>query len=321
MLDGLLAFDSMSVVTGTTMRLKSARRSLALPVAVLLATGICACGSGKSSTTDSRVSTSTAAAVMSSSETARLLRTDADKDNDFEAGYDDRNNSSVLTYGHPASPSVHRAIVSLLERYYKLALAREGAKACALLYATLAEGVAEDYGSFAGPVYMRGNNCPTVMTKLFIHYYPVLAIKLPKFKVRWMGLENTMAGPSSALGDCPNANWPRTRRGATPGRSTCCFTANCHRRRYTAPLSSGTSMFHAPCSRCTISCISRVAVNGANATPRLPRTSTRVIRKFAMSSMSSRWRNCTASHDPRAAVARSDGKPRRGCGVPPAFRP
>ncbi len=215
MLDGLLAFDSMSVVTGTTMRLKSARRSLALPVAVLLATGICACGSGKSSTTDSRVSTSTAAAVMSSSETARLLRTDADKDNDFEAGYDDRNNSSVLTYGHPASPSVHRAIVSLLERYYKLALAREGAKACALLYATLAEGVAEDYGSFAGPVYMRGNNCPTVMTKLFIHYHPVLAIELPKFKVRWMGLEEHYGRAVLSFGRLPEREIRLAREGHT----------------------------------------------------------------------------------------------------------
>lgn len=198
-----------------TMRLvEDARRSLALPVAILLAASVCACGSSKPST-DSHVSPSTAAADESPSETARLLRTDADKDNDFEAADDDTNNNSVLEYGHPASASDRRAIVSLLKRYYKVALAQEGAKACSLLYSMLAEGVPEDYGSYAGPVYMRGNSCPTIMTKLFTHFHPVLALELPKFKVRWIGLEEHYGRAVLSFGRLPEREIRLAREGHT----------------------------------------------------------------------------------------------------------
>jgi hypothetical protein len=183
------------------------RRSVAPLVAALLATGVCACG-GASAGTDGKRSTgsvasSKVASASSASEVAKLLKVDADKDNDVEAPYDDRNNNSALALGQPANASDRRAIVSLVERYYRLALAEEGAKACALLYSILAEATPEDYGSFAGPRYMRGNTCPVILTKMFTHFHALLAVELPKLKVRQVRLEDHRGRAILSFGRLP----------------------------------------------------------------------------------------------------------------------
>jgi hypothetical protein len=164
-------------------------RPLVLPVLALLAGGICACGSAGGKPSTSARASSSATIAASPSEMTKLLRVDADKDNDVGAAQDDTNNDEVLNFAHPASASDRRAIVSLVERYYRVALAEDGAQACSLLYSTLAEATPEDYGTFAGPAYMRGNTCPVILTKLFGHFHALLAIRVPKLKVTRVRLE------------------------------------------------------------------------------------------------------------------------------------
>ncbi len=161
----------------------------ALLVLGLLAYGLCACGSSGEQTASSARASSDASIPASPAETAKLLRVDADQDNDYEAGYDDTNNDSSLNFGHPANAADQRTIASLVERYYRVALAENGAKACSMIYSTLAEATPEDYGSFAGPAYMRGNTCPVILTKLFVHFHAALAAELPKLTVLHVRLE------------------------------------------------------------------------------------------------------------------------------------
>lgn len=96
-------------------------------------------------------------------------RSDSDRDNDIGAPGDDTNNS-VLHFGHAANATDTQAITTLIKRYYTAALAENGAKACSMMYSTLAESVPEDYGqSPPGEPYMRGTTCPAVLKLLFKH--------------------------------------------------------------------------------------------------------------------------------------------------------
>ena len=153
---------------------------LVLWVGALLALSASACG-GTSATVATSSTTTTATA--STTETPNETGSDADKDNDVGAPEDDKNNNDVLDSGSEASPSDRKKIVALVNGYYKIALAEDGAKACTMIYSTLAESVPEDYGSFAGPSYMRGTTCPAVLTLLFKHFHSLLAMQLPKLKV------------------------------------------------------------------------------------------------------------------------------------------
>ncbi len=158
----------------------------------LLSVGVCACGSAGTSSV--RRASSGARAATAATTTSTSANTapapvnttaDADKDNDLGAPDDDRSNNEVLGYGHAAVPSERRAIASLVERYYKAALAEDGANACSMLFSTLAEAVPEDYGqSPPGPTYMHGTTCPAAVTALFKHYHRQLAIELPRLRVR-----------------------------------------------------------------------------------------------------------------------------------------
>lgn len=76
---------------------------------------------------------------------------------------------NIPQYGSPATGEVKRSITKLINRYYAAAAADDGKTACSLIYSSLAESVAEDYGRPPGPKYARGNTCATVMTKLFRH--------------------------------------------------------------------------------------------------------------------------------------------------------
>jgi hypothetical protein len=163
------------------------KRLLLLSTAGLLSLCLAACGgsSSSSSTVDTLRAKEITTRIPSDTTPAPLeTKADADKDNDIGAPDDDRNNNDVLDFGHAASPSETRAITALVKRYYAAAAAEDGAKACSMIYSTLAEAVPEDYGlSPPGPHYMSGKTCPAVLTLLFKHFRPQILVELPKLKV------------------------------------------------------------------------------------------------------------------------------------------
>lgn len=165
---------------------------------VTLAAAMGGCGGGAGGTSTQRKTTTAAEEVPrseSASEAAstdEYTRVDRDHDNDVGAAYDDTRHQSVVDFGKPASPAEERAIVALIKRYYAIALAENGTKACSLIYSPLAESVPEDYGStgsgpakviVTGPAYMRGTTCPVVLDGLFKHFHKALAVEAPKLHV------------------------------------------------------------------------------------------------------------------------------------------
>ncbi len=165
---------------------------LALPVIALLGVGACGgAGTGAGSAanvppsttaTASTPTTATGASVTAS--TPVSTKADGDKDNDVGTPGDDNDNRGALLFGHAASAPEKRTITALVKRYYTTALAGDGARACSMLYSTLAEAVPEDYGLVPGPVYMRGaKTCPAAMALLFKHFHAQLALEVPKLEV------------------------------------------------------------------------------------------------------------------------------------------
>ncbi len=174
---------------GGTMTLKG---WMATAASVLLTALLAGCGSSDTGTVKSATTATTSTAAATTAEaplTANLLKADRDKDSDGGGASDDTNNNAVLNFGRPAGASDKRAITTLLERYYRAAATENGAAACSMLYSTLAEGVPEDYGSYNGPTYMRGNTCPAVMTLLFKHYHRLLETEVPKLKIAQVDLQ------------------------------------------------------------------------------------------------------------------------------------
>ncbi len=84
----------------------------------------------------------------------------ADLDEDPHSHDDER----VLNYGHRAGAGARRVIAALLARYYRLAQAGDGARACPLLYSLLAESLPEEDRSTVrgGPV-----TCASTLSALF----------------------------------------------------------------------------------------------------------------------------------------------------------
>ncbi len=155
-----------------------------------IAACICAAGcggSGRGTIGDaSATETATVSTVPTDTTPAPLqAKADSDHDNDLSAAEgDDRNNNSTLDFGHEADAAETRTITALIKRYYAAAYAENGAQACSMLYSTLEEAVPEDYGqSPPGPHYMSGTSCPAVLTLLFKHFHPQLALEYPKLAV------------------------------------------------------------------------------------------------------------------------------------------
>lgn len=164
----------------------------------LLSVGVSACGSGKNTNSGSHATSGVAATGSTTATTASgaistqdYTKADGDKDNDnIAAPYDDTNNNEILDYARAASPADKQAVAALIKRYYTAAAAGDGAKACSMLYVTLAEAVPEDYGkSPPGQPYMQGNTCPAVMTLLFKHLHNQLTVELPLLKVTRVRLD------------------------------------------------------------------------------------------------------------------------------------
>lgn len=176
------------------------RPPLAL-LAIVAVTGASSCGDVHSvSHTTSHASYGPAAAGStataspnSTTPAAADARVDGDRDSDIGAPHDDTNNSGALDFGHEASAPDKRTIAALIKRYYAVALFGDGAKACAMLYSTIAESLPEDYGSETGqppgPPYMRGKTCPAIMTGLFRHFHAQLTVEVPKLRVVRVHLE------------------------------------------------------------------------------------------------------------------------------------
>lgn len=141
-------------------------------------------------------------------------KADSDRDNDVGTPGDDTNNDSVLNYAHAASTADKQAIASLIKRYYAAAVAENGAKACALLYSTFAEGVPEVYGqSPPGPPYMRGTTCPTVMTLYFKHFHRQLVAQAPVLQVSRVRLQEHHGFAVLTFGKMPERRIPVAREG------------------------------------------------------------------------------------------------------------
>jgi hypothetical protein len=171
----------------------STKSLLSLLAVVLLSAGAGACGgtssTGSTSSTQSKQGTdsttgSTTAGAAELGPAPVLSKADADRDNDIGAPYDDTSNREALAVGHPADPADAHTIASLIKRYYRIALAEDGATACAMIYSTMTESIPEDYGSATGgPIYMKGTTCPVVMAKLFVHYHNQLRAEVPKLRI------------------------------------------------------------------------------------------------------------------------------------------
>jgi hypothetical protein len=130
---------------------------------------------------------------------------DADKDNDIGAPADDRNNNSVLHFGAAASATDTREVTALLKSYYAAALADDGAKACSMVYLTLANSVAEDQGkgSPGAPYLKEGTTCPSVLKLLFQHFHKELSVEVPQLKVKRVRLRHGQGLAVLSFGKLP----------------------------------------------------------------------------------------------------------------------
>jgi hypothetical protein len=167
------------------------RGGLALAIGALICLCLSACGSADHGVSSaprpaSGLATQTGAAAKS----AKSYRT-GDNDVDDENGEDRPDDDYPLTkYGHAASAAEKRAITALLEHYYAAATAEDGAKACSLLYSSLARDpdltktVPAD--RFSYPIRVRispGESCAHVLSALFKHRHPNLMLDAPTLQV------------------------------------------------------------------------------------------------------------------------------------------
>lgn len=115
------------------------------------------------------------------SENTGVYDADADLDNDpktlAHSGYHDPDDSSVESFGHTPSAPETRLLQGLAARYYAAAAKADGRAACAMMAASLARSIPEDYGYRGpGPAYLRkARTCPAVMSGLFAHEHAILA--------------------------------------------------------------------------------------------------------------------------------------------------
>ena len=143
----------------------------------LLTTGTTACGGSS-------------VAARTSSSTAETTPHQLDGDNDIDTlgSGPDYDNDAVLGYGPPADTADRRVIVSLLKRYYAVAAAGDGAKACSMLDPLVAEEIVEEHHNGKGPSSLRGSTCAQIISKLFKRHHRELAKDVAEFRVTTMEL-------------------------------------------------------------------------------------------------------------------------------------
>ncbi len=138
---------------------------------VLLAAGIAACGSGqvapaRVASTNTSVNTSTNIVEPVLTVSRQLGPIDAD---DYQ----------IVDFGKLADERDRSATIALSKRYFAVAAAEDGAKACAMLYPpTALEPVIEhaDWG-------VRGKTCPVVLSAIFRLHHSQIEAELHSFNV------------------------------------------------------------------------------------------------------------------------------------------
>lgn len=151
-------------------------RTIIASLALVAPSGaVCACGSAPSA---QRARSN--AATVTSSAAAYEAKRDADSDNDNISGsrYDSDDNQ-VLDFGREAGGVEARRMAALVKRYYRAAAAADGAQACAMLYAPIAETVVEDFADTP----LRGRTCRAVVSALFGSHRRELARKLASLRI------------------------------------------------------------------------------------------------------------------------------------------
>jgi hypothetical protein len=168
-------------------------------VAVLLGLGIAACG-GAGRGTGSTPHASSSVAASRGAPGSRVYEAaphhglkndgdvdpvgDADRDNsadndhdpwlDYQYGnesdrYHDRDDMDRLNVGYVGSVADAKAITALVKRYYAVAVAGDGAEACAMMPPGFVKAVPLDYGKL-GPSYLHGGKtCAAVVSLQFEH--------------------------------------------------------------------------------------------------------------------------------------------------------
>lgn len=123
------------------------------------------------------------------------LRTRKDRDNDADnrsKSYYDKDDHSVLGFGHAARAADRSAIAALVRRYFAVAAAADGVAACSMIVPSFAKSVPEDLGQSPGPPYSRGKTCAVVMSKTFEHYHRQLAAHAASLEVSRVRVEGSM---------------------------------------------------------------------------------------------------------------------------------
>jgi hypothetical protein len=145
--------------------------TLALLASVLLGVGMSACGTGARTDGTSRVTPDAASAHKGSAATSSTaiasspdgyLKYDGDKDfDDTQGGRNDPEyDSSILfsSLGGRASAADTQAVTTLVKSYFAASAAEDGARACSLLAAGLADGLQANQSQSAGSPHDRCAN-------------------------------------------------------------------------------------------------------------------------------------------------------------------
>jgi len=142
----------------------------------LLVSALAGCGGGGSSS-----------ASPGSGSSAKLPPSDGDNDIDsLGQGRYDTDNDANPTYGPAVSAGERPAIVSLIERYYRIAASGNGAEGCSLLYPLVAEATVEEHGHGRGSPALRGGTCAQVLSKIFAQRHRELAEDVTAMHVGWI---------------------------------------------------------------------------------------------------------------------------------------
>jgi hypothetical protein len=135
-----------------------AKPLLALVLAATLCLGAVACGGTH--------------AASATSTSGGYLKNDADKDTDDPGhhvpGAKNDDLQLFAIYGTGASPADTRAIADLVKAYYAASYAGEGAKACSMLYSSLAAGLGQSR-----------QDCTATMSRLLAQQHPHLVAENP----------------------------------------------------------------------------------------------------------------------------------------------
>lgn len=145
------------------------RRSLALLAATLLSLTAIACGTSKTAHTASQRSpTAVTSAAASAPSPGGYSRNDGDADFDDTASYhgSPANDDLALLarYGPRAGRADSSAVASVVKRYYAASASGDGATACSLLAASLAEAVAAGQSQPGNGA--SGHTCAAAMSLL-----------------------------------------------------------------------------------------------------------------------------------------------------------